>query len=102
MVEIKQVIVSNFAEDDLNEILEYYCSLSTSYVEKKVRQFEENFLSLRKNPLRGWVVHVIIDGRRNFEDLIFSKLVFTLQNAIISFCSVFFQSPPSPTPRMRS
>lgn len=106
MVEIKQVIVSRFAEDDLNEIVEYYCSLSTSYVEKTVRQFEENVLSLRKNPLRGRVVpelekygytqfrelihgyyrivyevtsdtviiHVIIDGRRNFEDLIFSKL----------------------------
>ena len=36
MVDIKQVIVSRFAEDDLNEIVEYYFSLSPSYVEKTV------------------------------------------------------------------
>lgn len=106
MVEIKQIIVSRFAKDDLNEIVEYYCSLSPSYVEKTVRQFEDNVMSLKQNPLRGRVVpelekfgytryreiiqgnyrivyevsndtvivHVIIDGRRDFESLIFSKL----------------------------
>jgi toxin ParE1/3/4 len=106
MVEIKQVIVTHFAKDDLNEIAEYYYSLSPSYVEKTVRQFEENVMSLKQNPLRGRVVpelekfgytryreiiqgnyrivyevsndtvivHVIIDGRRDFESLIFSKL----------------------------
>ncbi|MBR2887972.1 MAG: type II toxin-antitoxin system RelE/ParE family toxin [Bacteroidales bacterium] len=56
MVDIKQVIVSRFAEDDLNEIVEYYFSLSPSYVEKTVRQFEENVMSLKQNPLRGRVV----------------------------------------------
>lgn len=106
MVDIKQVIVSRFAEDDLNEIVEYYFSLSPSYVEKTVRQFEENVISLKQNPLRGRVVpelekfgytryreliqgnyrivyevaydsiivHLIIDGRRDFESIIFSKL----------------------------
>ena len=32
MNEIKNVIVSRFAEDDLDEIVEYYDSLSHSYV----------------------------------------------------------------------
>ena len=106
MVEIKQIIFSRFAENDLNEIAEYYFSLSPAYVEKTVRLFEENVMSLKQNPLRGRVVpelekfgytryreiiqgnyrivyevsndtvivHVIIDGRRDFESLIFSKL----------------------------
>ena len=107
MNEIKNVIVSRFAEDDLDEIVEFYDSLSHSYVEKNVKLFESNVLSLKKFPMRGRVVpelmkhgitrfreliqgyyrivyeidgetvivHTIIDGRRNFEEIIFSKLV---------------------------
>jgi toxin ParE1/3/4 len=106
MTEIKQVIVSRFAEDDLDEIAAYYASLSPSYVRKTVQQFEDNVMSLKENPLRGRVVpelekfgytryreliqgnyrivyevandtvivHVVIDGRRDFESIIFSKL----------------------------
>jgi len=107
MDETKNVIVSRFAEDDLNEIIEYYDSLSHSYVEKNVKLFESNVLSLKTFPMRGRgvpelmehgitrfreliqgyyrivyevdgetvIVHTIIDGRRNFEEIIFSKLM---------------------------
>ena len=104
--EINEVIVSRFAEDDLNEIAEYYFSLSQNYVEKAISEFEENVMSLKNHPKSGRVVpelekqgilqyreliqgyyriiyeisddkviiHTIIDGRRNFEDIIISKL----------------------------
>ena len=104
--EINEVIVSQFAEDDLNEIVEYYFLLSQNYVEKIISEFEENVMSLKKHPRSGRVVpelekqgilqyreliqdyyridyeisddkiivHTIIDGRRNFEDIIISKL----------------------------
>lgn len=101
-----EVIVSQFAEDDLNEIIEYYFSLSEKYVEKVISEFEENVMSLQRHPKSGRIVpelekqgilqfreliqgyyrivyeisgekiivHTIIDGRRNFEDIIISKL----------------------------
>ena len=104
--EINEVIVSKFAEDDLNEIVEYYFLLSQNYVEKIISEFEENVMSLKKHPRSGRVVpelekqgilqyreliqgyyrivyeifddkvivHTIIDGRRNFEDIIILKL----------------------------
>ncbi len=104
--EISEVIVSQFAEDDLNEIADYYFSLSQNYVEKIIIEFEENVMSLKRHPRSGRVVpelekqgilqyreliqgyyriiyeisddkvivHTIIDGRRNFEDIIISKL----------------------------
>ena len=104
--EIREVIVSRFAEDDLNEIIEYYFSLPQNYVEKLISEFEKNIMSLQRHPKSGRVVpelekqgilryreliqeyyrilyeipdnkvivHTIIDGRRNFEDIIISKL----------------------------
>ena len=92
--EIKEIIISEFAETDLDEIASYYSS------------FEENVLSLQKHPKSGRtvpelerqgitkyreliqeyyrivyeisgntiIVHTIIDGRRNFEEIIISKL----------------------------
>jgi len=104
--EINEVIVSQFAEDDLNEVAEYYFSLSQNYVEKVISEFEENVMSLKKHPgsgrvvpelekqgilqyrelIQGYyriiyeisddkvIVHTIIDGRKNFEDIIISKL----------------------------
>ena len=101
-----EVIVSQFAEDDFNEIIEYYFSLSEKYVEKVISEFEENVMSLQRHPKSGRIVpelekqgilqfreliqgyyrivyeisgekvivHTIIDGRRNFEDIIISKL----------------------------
>ena len=105
-MEIKEVIVSQFAEDDFNKIVEHYFSLSPNYVENIVSEFETNVLSLQQYPRRGRIVpeldrqgisqyreliqgyykivyeisedkvivHTIIDGRRNFEDIIISKL----------------------------
>ena len=105
-MKIKKVIVSRFAEDDLNEIVEYYFSISRNYIEKIISEFEKNIMSLQKYPKGGSVVpefekqgilqcreliqghyrivyeiakdtviiHTIIDGRRNFEDIIISKL----------------------------
>ena len=104
--EINEVIVSQFAEDDLNEIVEYYFLLSQNYVEKIISESEKNIMSLKKHPRSGRVVpelekqgilhyreliqgyyrivyeisddkvivYAIIDGRRNFEDIIISKL----------------------------
>ena len=48
--EIKDVIVSQFAEDDLNEIAEYYFSLSQNYVEKATIDFEKKY----KTSLLSW------------------------------------------------
>lgn len=105
-MEISEVIVSQFAEDDLNEVVEYYYSLSPNFVEKLISEFESNVLSLKEYPKSGRIVpelekqgisqyrellqgnyrivyeisgdkvivHTIIDGRRNFEDIIISKL----------------------------
>ena len=38
----KEIIVSQFAEDDLNEIADYYFSLSPEYVGKVISDFEKN------------------------------------------------------------
>lgn len=105
-MEIKDILVSQFAEDDFNKIVEHYFSLSPNYVENIVSEFETNVLSLQQYPKRrrivpeldrqgisqyreliqGYyrivyeisedkvIVHTIIDGRRNFEDIIISKL----------------------------
>lgn len=104
--EINEVIISRFAEDDLNEIIEYYYSLSQNYIETLISEFEENVISLQQHPKSGRIIpelekqgilqyreliqgyyrivyeisddkviiHTIIDGRRNFEDIIISKL----------------------------
>ena len=103
---IKDIIISQFAEDDLDEIAAYYVSLSPGYVEKVISDFEKNVMSLKEHPKSGWIVpelekqgliryrelihgyyrivyeiseetiivHTIIDGRRNFEELVISKL----------------------------
>ncbi|EID85241.1 Plasmid stabilization system protein [Treponema sp. JC4] len=104
---INQVIVSQFAKDDLREIISYYQSLSQKYVEKTISEFEENILSLKEFPKSGRIVPelekqgietfreliqgyyriiyeisgdlvnilAVIDGRRNFEDIIISKIM---------------------------
>ena len=51
-----EVIVSQFAEDDLNEIIDYYFSLSEKYVEKVISEFEENVMSLQRHPKSGRIV----------------------------------------------
>ena len=112
MSDVKKIIVSKFATDDLNEIAEYYNSINRKYVAKIVKEFKENIYSLKKFPFRGRIVpeleefgiiqfreliqgnyrivykvenetitiQTIIDSRRNFEDIIFSKLVQTFED----------------------
>ena len=104
--EIKEVEISPFAQDDLNEIIEYYSSLSQNYVESTISEFEENVMSLKQHPRSGRIIPelerqgitqyreliqgyyriiykiskdkvtflTIIDGRRNFEEIIIEKL----------------------------
>ena len=104
--EIEEIIISEFAEEDLNEITDYYFSRSPDYVKRIISEFEENIMTLQKHPKSGRIVpeldrqgitkyreliqeyyrivyeisgnkiiiHTIIDGRRNFEDIIISKL----------------------------
>ncbi len=104
--EIDEIIVSEFAEADLDEIAAYHYSRNPNYVEKIISEFEENVISLQKHPKSGRtvpelerqgitkyreliqeyyriiyeisgikvIVHTIIDGRRNFEEIIISKL----------------------------
>ena len=104
--EIEEIIISEFAEDDLDEIVAYYFSRSPDYVERLISAFEENVMSLQKHPKSGRIVpelerqgitkyreliqeyyriiyeisgnkiivHTIIDGRRNYEEIIISKL----------------------------
>lgn len=102
----KKIITSQFAEDDLNEIADYYNSLNPMFVERIISEFEDNVYSLGKFPKSGRVVpelarqeieryreliqehyriiyeiaddyvivHTIIDGRRNIDDILISKL----------------------------
>ena len=108
---ITEVHVTQFAEDDLIEIVDYYESINKGYVEKIISEFETNVMSLKDFPYSGRivpelyrqgienyreliqgyyrivyeiienVVYVIsiIDGRRNFEDIIISKLTHYLE-----------------------
>ena len=103
---IEEIIISEFAEADLDEIASYHYYRSPNYVERIISEFEENVLSLQKHPKSGRtvpelerqgitkyreliqeyyrivyeisgntiIVHTIIDGRRNFEEIIISKL----------------------------
>ncbi|SFI37924.1 addiction module toxin, RelE/StbE family [Treponema bryantii] len=104
--EIKKVEVSPFAQDDFNEIIEYYSSYSQDYVETTISEFEENVMSLQQHPKSGRIIPelerqgitqyreliqgyyrivykiskdkvvilTVIDGRRNFEEIIIEKL----------------------------
>ena|GEM_PF-6784232 len=55
-MEIKDILVSQFAEDDFNKIVEHYFSLSPNYVENIVSEFETNVLSLQQYPKRRRIV----------------------------------------------
>lgn len=50
------VIISHLAEIDLNEIIEYYISISENYVEKIISQFEEKISNLSYFPEIGRIV----------------------------------------------
>ena len=49
-------MVSQFAEDDLNEIIEYHFSMSQNYVEKPISEFKENIMSLKIHPKSGRII----------------------------------------------
>ena len=104
--EINEVEVSPFAQDDLNEIIEYFFLYSQNYIETTISEFEENIMSLQQYPRSGRIVPelerqgitqyreliqgnyriiykiskdkvtvlTVIDGRRNFEEIIIEKL----------------------------
>ena len=68
---VYNVIVSKSAEDDLREIVDYYKSLSPSYVESVFTQFERNILSLSHFPLGGRVVSELYDqGIERYREII--------------------------------
>lgn len=54
--EIKEIIISEFAEVDLDDIASYHYSRSPNYVERIISEFEENVLSLQKHPKSGRIV----------------------------------------------
>ena len=104
--EINEVEVSPFAQDDLNEIIEYHFLYSQNYIETTISEFEENIMSLQQYPRSGRIVPelerqgitqyreliqgnyriiykiskdkvtvlTVIEGRRNFEEIIIEKL----------------------------
>ena len=68
---IKEVRVTQFAEDDLDEIVQYYNSLSPSYVEKTISEFEKNVMSLKSAPKSGRIVPELArQGIENYRELI--------------------------------
>ncbi|MBE6339264.1 MAG: type II toxin-antitoxin system RelE/ParE family toxin [Bacteroidales bacterium] len=55
-MEIDSVIISHFAEVDLIDIIEYYKSLSYTYVQKTIEDFECNIKGLKQYPCKGRIV----------------------------------------------
>lgn len=55
-MKISEVIISQFAEDDLNEIANYYFSLSKNYAKEIISEFEKNVMSLKDYPKSGRIV----------------------------------------------
>ena len=54
--EIEEIIVSEFAEADLDEIAAYHYSRSPNYVGRIISEFEENIESLQNHPKSGRIV----------------------------------------------
>jgi plasmid stabilization system protein ParE len=100
-------IVTNFAEEDLIEILDYFVDKNPDFISKLVKRIDTRLEELRQYPQKGRIVpelekksitdyreliegnyriiyHIkernvyvlsIIDGRRNFEEIIVTKLM---------------------------
>ena len=84
---INEVIVSRFAEDDLNEIVEYYFPLSQNYVEKVILEFEEDVMSLKEYPKSGRIVPELEkQGILQYRELIqgYYRIIYEIS---ISSCS---------------
>jgi toxin ParE1/3/4 len=102
-----KVIFSRYAEEDVNEIIDYYLAVNKEYALKLLDDIETRVNELKKLPERGRIVpeleeqniieyreliegyyrivyamqsdtvivHTIVDGRRNFEEIIVGKLM---------------------------
>lgn len=55
-MKISKVIISQFAEYDLNQITDYYFSLRKNYVKSIISEFEKNVMSSKDYPKSGRVV----------------------------------------------
>ena len=81
---IEEIIISEFAEADLDEIAAYHYSRSPNYVERIISErqgitkyrelIQEYYRIVYEISGNKVIVHTIIDGRRNFEEIIISKL----------------------------
>jgi plasmid stabilization system protein ParE len=56
MSKVYKAIFSRYAEDDLNEIIEYYFAINPDYARKLLTTFEKRVGELRKYPERARIV----------------------------------------------
>ena len=102
-----KVIFSRYAEEDVNEIIDYHLAVNKEYALKLLDDIETRVNELKNLPERGRIVpeleeqnileyreliegyyrivyamqndtvivHTIVDGRRNFEEIIVGKLM---------------------------
>ena len=88
---IEEVRVTKFAEDDLDEIAEYYNSLSSSYVEKTISEFEKNIMSLKSSPKSGRVVPELArQGIQNYRELIqgYYRIIYEIIDTVVYIITV--------------
>ena len=90
-MKIKEVVVSQFAEDDLNEIVEYYFSLSEGYVDKVISEFEKNIMSLQKMPKMGRIVPELEkQGILQYRELIqgYYRIIYEISEDVVIIHSI--------------
>ena len=90
-MKIKEVVVSQFAEDDLNEIVEYYFSLSEGYVDKVNSEFEKNIMSLQKMPKMGRIVPELEkQGILQYRELIqgYYRIIYEISEDVVIIHSI--------------
>ena len=90
-MKIKEVVVSQFAEDDLNEIVEYYFSLNEGYVDKVISEFEKNIMSLQKMPKMGRIVPELEkQGILQYRELIqgYYRIIYEISEDVVIIHSI--------------
>ena len=90
-MKIKEVVVSQFAEDDLNEIVEYYFSLNEGYVDKVISEFEKNIMSLQKMPKVGRIVPELEkQGILQYRELIqgYYRIIYEISEDVVIIHSI--------------
>ena len=88
---IVEVRVTKFAEDDLDEITEYYTSLSPSYVEKTLSEFEKNVMSLKSSPKSGRIIPELArQGIENYRELIqgYYRIIYEIIDTIVYIITI--------------